>query len=40
MAAGCVGLIFGRNMWQRKWNEALAMATQIHNVMDDYGQSQ
>ena len=20
MAAGCVGLIFGRNMWQRKWD--------------------
>jgi len=22
MEAGCVGLIFGRNMWQRKWNDA------------------
>ena len=40
MAAGCVGLIFGRNMWQRKWDEALAMASQIHKVMDDYGQQQ
>ena len=23
MEAGCVGLIFGRNMWQRKWDDAL-----------------
>ncbi len=26
MEAGCVGLIFGRNMWQRKWDDATAMA--------------
>ena len=40
MAAGCVGLIFGRNMWQRKWDEALSMAASIHDVLKDYGQAQ
>jgi class I fructose-bisphosphate aldolase len=40
MAAGCVGLIFGRNMWQRKWDDALAMASRIHEVMNSYGQAQ
>ena len=39
MAAGCVGLIFGRNMWQRKWDEALNMASQIHKLMDGDAQS-
>lgn len=40
MAAGCVGLIFGRNMWQRKWDAALSMAASIHDVLKDYGQAQ
>jgi fructose-bisphosphate aldolase, class I len=40
MAAGCVGLIFGRNTWQRKWDDALAMAKAMHGVMNDYGQEQ
>ena len=40
MAAGCVGLIFGRNMWQRKWDAALDMASHIHDVLKDYSQSQ
>jgi fructose-bisphosphate aldolase, class I len=40
MAAGCVGLIFGRNMWQRKWDDALAMASSMHDVMKNYGQEQ
>ncbi len=26
MEAGCVGLIFGRNMWQRRWDDAISMA--------------
>ena len=39
MAAGCVGLIFGRNMWQRKWDDALSMASRMHDVLKDYGQS-
>ncbi|HVA28295.1 MAG TPA: hypothetical protein VNF68_08950, partial [Candidatus Baltobacteraceae bacterium] len=38
MEAGCVGLIFGRNMWQRKWDDALAMTSRMHDLMKDYGQ--
>jgi class I fructose-bisphosphate aldolase len=38
MEAGCVGLIFGRNMWQRNWNDALAMAGRMHDVMKEFGQ--
>lgn len=33
MEAGCVGLIFGRNMWQRDWNDAMAMSSRIHDVL-------
>ncbi len=38
MEAGCVGLIFGRNMWQRSWNDAIAMSTRMHDLMRGYGQ--
>ena len=38
MEAGCVGLIFGRNMWQRKEADALSMASRMHDVMTAYGQ--
>jgi class I fructose-bisphosphate aldolase len=38
MEAGCVGLIFGRNMWQRKWDDAKAMTARMHDVMSGYGQ--
>lgn len=37
MQAGCVGLIFGRNMWQRDWNDALSMASRMHELMNGYG---
>ena len=37
MDAGCVGLIFGRNMWQRKWDDALAMTTRMHDLLKRYG---
>ena len=40
MEAGCVGLIFGRNMWQRKWDNALSIASSIHELMKGYGQKQ
>jgi class I fructose-bisphosphate aldolase len=40
MEAGCVGLIFGRNMWQRKWDNALAIAARMHDLMNSYGQEQ
>jgi len=38
MQAGCVGLIFGRNMWQRHWDEAVKMASRIHDLLKGYGQ--
>ena len=38
MEAGCVGLIFGRNMWQRHWDDALAMSGKLHELMAGYGQ--
>ncbi len=38
MEAGCVGLIFGRNMWQRPWESALAMSGRMHELMKGYGQ--
>jgi class I fructose-bisphosphate aldolase len=37
MEAGCVGLIFGRNMWQRHWDDAVAMAGRMHELMKDFG---
>ena len=38
MEAGCVGLIFGRNMWQRKWDDAVSMSARMHDLMNRYGQ--
>jgi class I fructose-bisphosphate aldolase len=38
MEAGCVGLIFGRNMWQRDWNDAVGMSARVHELMKGYGQ--
>jgi class I fructose-bisphosphate aldolase len=38
MEAGCVGLIFGRNMWQRNWDDALKMAARMHELMKGYSQ--
>ncbi|HLW02459.1 MAG TPA: hypothetical protein VKT82_27645 [Ktedonobacterales bacterium] len=37
MDAGATGLIFGRNMWQRSHENALAMSRQFHEIMRDYG---
>ncbi len=37
METGCVGLIFGRNMWQRKWDDAIAMSTRMHEMMKGFG---
>jgi class I fructose-bisphosphate aldolase len=36
MAGGATGLIFGRNMWQREWNEALDMTRRIKAVLAAY----
>jgi fructose-bisphosphate aldolase, class I len=35
--AGATGLIFGRNVWQRPFEEALDLARQIKEMMRDYG---
>ena len=37
MKAGATGLIFGRNMWQRPWDEALAATARIKEMMARYG---
>jgi len=37
MEAGCVGLIFGRNMWQRQWNEATGMARRMVELLQGFG---
>jgi len=33
MEAGCTGLIFGRNMWQREFDDAVALTAKIREVM-------
>jgi class I fructose-bisphosphate aldolase len=40
MTAGCVGLIFGRNMWQRNWDQALTMSSRMHDLMKSYSQDE
>jgi class I fructose-bisphosphate aldolase len=37
MEAGVTGLIFGRNMWQRKLDEALKLTEKIKRIMSEYG---
>lgn len=37
MEAGATGLIFGRNMWQRPFDEALAATAKVHEVMKNFG---
>ncbi|GAB4321049.1 MAG: class I fructose-bisphosphate aldolase [Candidatus Zixiibacteriota bacterium] len=37
MQAGATGLIFGRNMWQRNWNDSLAIGNKVHEVLKNYG---
>jgi class I fructose-bisphosphate aldolase len=34
--AGATGLIFGRNMWQRKMEDALALTQQVKQIMAEY----
>ena len=36
MDAGGVGLIFGRNMWQRPMEEALEVSQKVHAIMGEY----
>ena len=37
MESGATGLIFGRNMWQRPFDEALAITERVHGVMREFG---
>lgn len=37
MEAGATGLIFGRNMWQRPMDEALAVTEKVHDMMRTFG---
>ncbi|MCH7562393.1 MAG: fructose-bisphosphate aldolase [Gemmatimonadetes bacterium] len=37
MEAGATGLIFGRNMWQRPYDEALAATTRVMDVLREFG---
>lgn len=36
MDAGVTGLIFGRNLWQRKWDDSLAITARIHDILKAY----
>ena len=36
MEAGVTGLIFGRNMWQRKYEDALKLTEKIKRIMSEY----
>ena len=37
MDGGATGLIFGRNVWQRPFDEALALSHEMHEMLKDYG---
>ncbi len=37
MKAGATGIIFGRNMWQRPYDEALAISRRVHESFARYG---
>ncbi len=36
MRSGAAGIIFGRNLWQRPYDEALALSRRVHEVMARY----
>ena len=36
MEAGVTGLIFGRNLWQRKWDDSLAVTGRIHQMLKEH----
>jgi class I fructose-bisphosphate aldolase len=33
---GAAGLIFGRNVWQRQWDDALRITNRIREMMLEY----
>ena len=36
MRSGATGIIFGRNLWQRPYAEALALTARVHDVLAKY----
>ena len=34
---GATGLIFGRNVWQRPFDDALALSKEMSQMLRDYG---
>jgi class I fructose-bisphosphate aldolase len=37
MEAGATGLTFGRNVWQRPYEEALTLSRTIHDLLQQFG---
>jgi class I fructose-bisphosphate aldolase len=37
MESGATGLVFGRNMWQRSYRDALALTGRVHRLLTDFG---
>jgi class I fructose-bisphosphate aldolase len=37
MKAGATGLIFGRNMWQRAWDDAMQITGRVKEMLAGYG---
>lgn len=37
MKAGGTGLIFGRNMWQRRWDDSISIGGRVHDLLRNYG---
>lgn len=38
MNAGATGIIFGRNLWQRPWDDALRITRDLHGIFAEYAQ--
>ncbi len=36
MEAGATGIIFGRNLWQRPWPEAIRLTRELHGIFREY----
>lgn len=39
MHAGATGIIFGRNLWQRPWDDALRVTHEMHAIFREYAQT-
>jgi class I fructose-bisphosphate aldolase len=38
MEMGATGIIFGRNLWQRPWDEAVRLTRTLHGIFREYAQ--